>query len=282
VPVPVSVVLCVPAESTTARVAVALPAAAGVKVTPMLQVPPALRLLPQVLVAIVKAEALAPPIAIEVIGRDAVPALVSVKLCAALVEPTVTLPKDAVDGVSAACGAVEFAPVPLNEAVWGEPAASSATATDALKLPAAVGPKVTEIVQFAPAARDALQVFVWWNWPASAPVTLMPLMFSTALPGFDKVSVCAALVLPTLTLPKERLAGFRVACGAAAAVPINTSLSCDGAGASEPPWRLRYARSRPIRYREYGDRTRGRHAFHRAFGRKIRARYEDTFTIVRP
>jgi len=79
-PVPVNTALCVPTLLTTARVANALPAAAGVKVTPMLQEPLALRLLPQVLAAIVKAEALVPPIATEMIGRDAVPALVSEKL----------------------------------------------------------------------------------------------------------------------------------------------------------------------------------------------------------
>jgi hypothetical protein len=64
------------------------------------------------------------------------------------------------------------------------------------------------------------------------------LMFSVALPGFDSVSVWTELVLPTVTLPKETLAGFRFACGAASAAPISTSRSCGGAGASEPPWRL--------------------------------------------
>jgi hypothetical protein len=160
VPAPVNVALWVPTLSTTARVADALPAAAGVKVTPMLQEPPALRLLPQVLAAIVKAEALVPPIAMEVIGRDAVPALANVKVCDVLVDPTVTLPKDALVGVSAAWGAVALAPVPLNEAVWGEPAASSATVTAALKLPAAVGAKVTEMVQLDPAASVVPQLLV--------------------------------------------------------------------------------------------------------------------------
>ena len=70
--------------------------------------------------------------------------------------PNVRLP-----GVSVA---PETVPVPLRAAVCGLPVASSTTESEALRVPAAVGPKVTEIVQLAPAARVVGargHVFVW-------------------------------------------------------------------------------------------------------------------------
>ena len=78
-------------------------------------------------------------------------------------------------------------------------------------------------------------MLVWWNWPGLAPAILIPLMLRVALPEFESVIACAALVAPGWTLPKLRLPGLRTACGAAAAAPIRIRRFCDGAGASEPP-----------------------------------------------
>ena len=46
-------------------------------------------------------------------------------------------------------------PVPVSAAVWGDPAASSATEMEAAKVPAEAGVKVTEKVQLAPSANVA-------------------------------------------------------------------------------------------------------------------------------
>jgi hypothetical protein len=43
---------------------------------------------------------------------------------------------------------------------------------------------------------------------------------SEALPEFDSVSVCTALMAPTVVLGKDKLDGVRTACGAGAGVPV--------------------------------------------------------------
>ena len=112
------------------------------------------------------------------------------------------------------------------------------TETVALKLFADVGVNVTEMVQLAPAAKVELQVFVWANMLTLVPVIMMAVMFNAASPVLERVSVCAVLVVPTVTLPKERLVGLSVTWGAVTVAPIWTMRSWVGAAASDPPWRL--------------------------------------------
>jgi hypothetical protein len=57
--------------------------------------------------------------------------------------PNVRLPGDNIKGAS---------PTPLNWAVWGEFEALSVTVSVPVRVPVAVGVKVTEILQFPPAA----------------------------------------------------------------------------------------------------------------------------------
>jgi hypothetical protein len=66
-------------------------------------------------------------------------------------------------------------------------------------MPVAVGLNVTLIVQFAPAARLAPQLFVWEKSPLFVPLMAMPepLKVSAALPVFVSVMFCEALVVPT-------------------------------------------------------------------------------------
>ena len=68
-----------------------------------------------------------------------------------------------------------------------------------LWLPAAVGPKVTEIVQLAVAASVLAQSFVCENSVLFEPIEVM---FSVALPVFASVTVCAAEFVPTVCEPK--------------------------------------------------------------------------------
>ena len=98
------------------------------------------------------------------------------------------------EGESVTCGAT---PVPLKVTLCGEPAALSAMATEADRLPAAEGLKATEIVQLAPAAMLAAQVLVWLKSAALVPVTATLLMDSAAVPEFETVIVWAALEVLT-------------------------------------------------------------------------------------
>src|ERR1022692_64199 len=85
-----------------------------------------------------------------VIDRVAVPVLLSVTDWAALVVPRFWLANVRLPAVSETIGTPT--PVPERVTVWGDPAALSVIVTEAPRLPAAVGVKVTEILQFPPAA----------------------------------------------------------------------------------------------------------------------------------
>ena len=76
-------------------------------------------------------------------------------------------------------------PVPVKATLWGEPLALSVMVRAPVRLPAAVGVKMTEIVQFAAAARLAPQVFV----SAKSPDAVMELMESAPDPEFVSITV---------------------------------------------------------------------------------------------
>jgi hypothetical protein len=99
--------------------------------------------------------------------------------------------------------------VPLSETACGLAAALSVIEIEPVGVPAAVGVKVTEMVQLAPAGRLEGQAVVSAK-PAEA---AMPLIDSAPAPVFFKVTVCAALVLPTVWLAKLRLVGDRLTAG---------------------------------------------------------------------
>ena len=98
-------------------------------------------------------------------------------------------------------------PVPVSPTVWGLPAASSATLTDALRAAATVGVKVTEILQLELAARAAGQLLVCAKSPAFVPPMLMLVMVSVELPVLLSVTELAPLVVLTTWLPNATLAG---------------------------------------------------------------------------
>jgi hypothetical protein len=72
-----------------------------------------------------------------------------------------------VDGLSEACG-TGVAPVPLKEAVCEELESLSVTVNVPLRVPVAVGVKVTAIAQLAPAATEEPQLLVWAKSPVAA------------------------------------------------------------------------------------------------------------------
>ena len=78
-------------------------------------------------------------------------------------------------------------PVPERATDWGLLAAVSATITDAVRVPAAAGLKVTLMVQLAPAATELAQLFVWVKSLAFTPKTATPVTFKSPLPVLDRV-----------------------------------------------------------------------------------------------
>src|SRR5947209_18957050 len=97
--------------------------------------------------------------------------------------------------------------------------------TLALRVPVAVGVKVTLMVQEALAASvlELLgQVLVWAKSPALVPVRPMLLMVRAALPLLVSVTAWAVLVVLTCWLPKLRLVGLRLTPGAVVVVLINS------------------------------------------------------------
>jgi len=89
--------------------------------------------------------------------NGAAPVLLSVMLCAALVELTSWFPNVRLVGDRLTTAP---SPVPLRPTLCGLPAASSVIVIAPVRLPTAVGVNVTLIVQFPLAATDAPQVFV--------------------------------------------------------------------------------------------------------------------------
>ena len=104
------------------------------------------------------------------------------------------MPNARLAGINEACGIAT--PVPLSPAVCGDPAALSVIVMEADRDPDACGENVTEILQLPPAATEAPHVFVWLKSPVFAPVTATLVIDRAAVPGFDSVIVCAALVVP--------------------------------------------------------------------------------------
>jgi hypothetical protein len=207
--VPLRLTLSAGAELVTLSVADRRPVVAGgVNVTLIVQLAPAAKLPPQLLVW-AKLVAFVPVIPMLLISSEPLPpGLVSVTGCEALVVPRFWLKVSAGDRVADPEGAT---PVPVSVAVSG--LARPATATDSIaeREPMDVGLNVTLMVQFAPPAKVVPQV------PPAAPagrtktpavvgaigaiVILMPV--SGSAPGFVNVSVCGALVVVIVWFPKE-------------------------------------------------------------------------------
>jgi len=152
---PVRLIFCglSAALSVMLIVPVKRPGIVGVKVTLMVQLAPAARLLPQLLVW--KKFKLATML---VMVNAALPLFVSVTGSGRLVVPTVWLPvSERLGGIRVTTGA---APVPVRVIVRGLPLPLSVMVTVPVLVPRAVGLKVTLMVQPEPEATPLPQVFV--------------------------------------------------------------------------------------------------------------------------
>ena len=141
----------------------------------------------------------------------AFPELVTVTAFVALLLPINTPLKLRLVGDSVTAGAV---PVPLKATLCGLPAALSVTLTVDVRVPVLVGVNTTLIVQLALLASVDPQVFVCVKSRRSPPVSLMPINDSVDVPVLVTVTTCAALLVPTVWLPKVNEVGdsFTVGC----------------------------------------------------------------------
>jgi hypothetical protein len=89
-----------------------------------------------------------------------------------------------------------------------------------LRIPAALGVKATWTVHPAPAATEA-QSFVSLKSPAA--VTLLTV--SVLVPVLVNATACAAVVMPTVSLPKLMLDGVRLMPGDAP-MPVSARTTC--------------------------------------------------------
>lgn len=153
----------------------------------------------------------------------AVPLLVSRMVCAALVDPTACELNVRLVGERVIAGVVADSPVPLNSNPCGLPMALSAMETEAVRIPAAVGVKVTLMMQLSPGSTEEPQVLVWLKSPEWVPTIVISLTFKAAVPLLVSTTACAALAEPTACEANVRLVGERVIAGAVAAAPVPVS-----------------------------------------------------------
>ena len=149
-------------------------------------------------------------IAIE-IDVDAVPVFFTVMGLLGLVVPTVCEAKVRAAGVTMTV-TVLAVPVPVRLTVCGEFAAVSVMVIEPVRVPDAVGVKVTFTVQFAPAFSVAGQVLV----SAKSPLGAMEIVVPRA-PEFVTVMGWLALVVPTACEQKVSEVGEGVMIGAGGA-----------------------------------------------------------------
>jgi hypothetical protein len=215
--VPLRVTVCgdPAALSATVRVALKLATDAGVNVMLMLQLDPAASDEPQVLVC-EKSVGLAPVMVMPLMVSAALPVLESVAVCEAVVVPLVDV-KLSVAGVRDAMGAGGTAPVPVRAMLCGEPVALSVIETVAVSLPGVVGANFTVIVQVALAASGLAltQLSLSMKFAEFAPVMAILVIVSGPNPELVRVTLCGALVVPSVWLPKLSAGGARLTTGKA-------------------------------------------------------------------
>jgi hypothetical protein len=191
-PVPVSEIVCglLAALSTKVTEPTALPAVVGVKVTLMVQIPPEATGATQVLVSPKPALA-----TMLVKVRGALPVLVTVAVCGALVVPMIWSPKLRLEVESTT--ADWSTPVPVSRIIWGLSGALSVRVSESTLGPGEVGVKVTPISQFdggVVAWRGTVQPLAW---TAKSPLAIALVKFNAAVPVFVTVRNRGELV--TLT-----------------------------------------------------------------------------------
>ena len=141
--------------------------------------------------------------------------------------------------VSAGIGAaVAASPVPVSATVCGLPEALSVVVRVPVRVPEAVGVKVTVTTHSARALSVAPAPPQLFDC-AKSPEVAIPVIESGLLPVFVRMMGCPGLVVPIAWLPNERLVGQRVAAGASIAFPERSTMivwtTVPGVGAAAIP-----------------------------------------------
>jgi hypothetical protein len=108
-------------------------------------------------------------------------------------------------------------PVPAKAIVWGLLGALSVMVTVPYLLPTAVGVNVTLMMQLAPTLRLAPQVLL----AAKSPVAARFVITTVVVPALVRVAFWDALLTPTGSPVKVRVAGETVAVAGDAGVPVS-------------------------------------------------------------
>src|SRR5437660_2191944 len=103
-------------------------------------------------------------------------------------------------------------PAPVRLTVCGLPEVLSVARRLPVRVPDAVGENVTLMAQFPPTATELPQLSV----SAKSPLVEIVVIAKAAEPVFVSVTVCAALVVPTVWLAKVSEVGERLAIGVGA------------------------------------------------------------------
>ena len=111
--------------------------------------------------------------------------------------------------------------MPVRLAVWGLLGALSVTVSVAFWVLKVVGPNVTLIVQLTPAASELPQELLWMANGLLVGLMLTLVILKAALVGLERVTVRAALVVPTCWFPNKTEVGERVT---ATAIPVRLTL----------------------------------------------------------
>src|SRR3954468_1389460 len=151
-PIPRSATCATPVGASLAmsRLAVFAPREVGRKATPTAQLAPAPPAAPHPFELIANCEPLAPPSATPLTCSGAVPVLLTVTVCTALVANTPVSGNAIEAGLTAIAGAM---PVPLSATERGLPGALSVNVRLAVRAPVAAGAKPTSIVHVCPEVR---------------------------------------------------------------------------------------------------------------------------------
>lgn len=194
-PTPLRATVCIPplALSLMVITPVCVPLATGVKVAAMTQVLPACTAV-EVEHVVPASSAKLPLMVRALISSGLLPVFVRITVCAAAAVPATVLPKARLDGLS-----VTPANVPVPARLTMLVPRFDTTGRVPVRLPIAVGVKVTPTLQLAPAASgiEVEQVVVPPS-TAKSPLALKEVMFTADVPSFVTVTPSALLVLPTV------------------------------------------------------------------------------------
>ena len=205
-------------------VPLARPVLVGANVTLMVQLAPA----PVVAREHVPGEAANGAAAATAIATEALPELVTVTVWAALVVPIVCLPKFRLVGdtlTDAEPPPELLTPLPVRLRIWGLFGALSEMLTVPVRVPVAVGVKMTVIEQLLPAASELPQSPELGSNAKSPVMVKAALNVNEEVPPFLTVAVPTALGVPTVVLGNVSGLGVMVTLDEVDEAPVPVRLA---------------------------------------------------------